>query len=174
MSRRYLELVLTPSVLAAQQRAYGASRPVPPGAADDVLGPDELAFVASRDSFYLASVSASGWPYVQHRGGPPGFLRVLAPSTIAFADLRGNRQLVTAGNLADDDRVSLFLMDYAGRRRLKLLGRATLLTPDEAPDLAALLAPAPLDSEVERLVRIHVVAFDWNCPKHITPRGDGG
>ncbi|MFG0320671.1 MAG: pyridoxamine 5'-phosphate oxidase family protein [Planctomycetota bacterium JB042] len=172
MSRRYLELLLTPSVLAAQRRAYGASRPVPPGAADDVLGPDEIAFVASRDSFYLASVSASGWPYVQHRGGATGFLRAVDPSTLAFADLRGNRQLLTAGNVTDDDRVSLFLMDYAGRRRLTLLGRATLLAPEDAPDLAALLVPESLASEVERVVRIHVVAFDWNCPKHITPRGD--
>jgi predicted pyridoxine 5'-phosphate oxidase superfamily flavin-nucleotide-binding protein len=107
---------------------------------------------------------------VQHRGGPKGFLRVLDGRTLAFADFRGNRQLLTAGNVAADPRVSLFLMDYPGRRRLKVLGRATFLARDDATDLAARVAVTGTRARVERVVRIDVEAFDWNCPQNITPR----
>jgi predicted pyridoxine 5'-phosphate oxidase superfamily flavin-nucleotide-binding protein len=133
----------------------------------EALGPDELAFIAARDSFYMATVSADGWPYIQHRGGPRGFLRALDAHTLGFADLKGNRQLITTGNLAANDRVSLFLMDYAHRARLKLLGHARAI---EDAALADALAPAALRKRVERVMLIDVVAFDWNCPAYITPR----
>jgi len=170
MPRRFLDLVVTPSVAREQRRAYGVAHAVGDDAAPEPLGPDEAAFLAARDSFYLASVSETGWPYVQHRGGPRGFLRVLDPLTLAFADVRGNRQLVTAGNVAHDSRVALLLMDYPARRRLKILGRATFTDAARDPALAASLARADGRARVERVVRIAVEAWDWNCPQHITPR----
>ncbi|MGK5450310.1 pyridoxamine 5'-phosphate oxidase family protein, partial [Streptomyces radiopugnans] len=129
-------------------------RPAPPGGAQqpqglrphgagpadaDLLGPDEIAFIAERDSFYLASVGETGWPYVQHRGGPPGFLHALDPGTLAFVDYRGNRQYITVGNLDHDDRISLLFMDYPARARLKVYGRARAVDPPEAGDLLARL-----------------------------------
>lgn len=170
MARRYLEIVGTPAVLRAQEHYYGRAHPVTAVADHDPLGPNEVAFIAARDSFYLATVSESGWPYVQHRGGPPGFLRVLGPTTVAFADYEGNHQMVSTGNLAGDGRVSLFLMDYAARRRLKLLGRARVEDVRTQPDLVAQLGDPPQGAAVERVVVIEVVSFDWNCPRHITPR----
>ena len=167
---KFQQVAFTPRVLAAQQAAYGRTYAVDPEAGRDPLGPDEVAFVEARDSFYLASVTESGWPYVQHRGGPPGFLRALDAHTLAFADLRGNRQLVTVGNLATNDRVALILVDYPARRRLKILAHAEVLTREQAPELLELLAAPAQRRHVERLLRLHVVGFDWNCPQHITPR----
>lgn len=167
MAENFLRIAFTPSVLAAQRGSYGRARgPLPEGAVD-VLGPDERAFVETRDSFYMATVSESGWPYVQHRGGPAGFLRALDAHTLAFADVRGNRQLVSAGNLAHDSRVALILVDYPRRARLKVLGRAKVLDPAEHAELAATLLPA---GRVERIVTIDVVGLDWNCPQNLTPR----
>ncbi len=135
----------------------------------EALGEDEVTFLRTRDSFYLASVSETGWPYVQHRGGTAGFVHVTGPTQLAFADYRGNRQYVTTGHLAKDDRVSLFFMDYPRKARLKILGHARVTEASEDPELTAHLtaegAPA-----AERVVRIEVVAFDWNCPKYISPR----
>ena len=170
MPRRFLDLVVTPAVARAQQRTYGASHAPGAGTEPEPIGPDEAEFIAARDSFYLASVSETGWPYVQHRGGPAGFLRVIDAKTLAFADVRGNRQLVTAGNVAGDGRVALLLMDYPNRQRLKILGRATFVDAASDPALLATLAPAATRGRVERLVRIAVEAWDWNCPQHITPR----
>ncbi|MFE2385330.1 pyridoxamine 5'-phosphate oxidase family protein [Streptomyces misionensis] len=136
----------------------------------DPLGPVEQQFIGERDSFYMATVSETGWPYIQHRGGPPGFLHVLDEHTVAFADVGGNRQFITAGNLRHNDRVALFLMDYAYRTRLKLLGRARWQDADEAPALAGRLARPRTDGRLERLVTITVEGLSWNCPKHITPR----
>ncbi|MEL7129925.1 MAG: pyridoxamine 5'-phosphate oxidase family protein, partial [Pseudomonadota bacterium] len=116
-----------------------------------------------------ASVSETGWPYMQHRGGPAGFLKVLSPTRLGFADYRGNRQYVSTGNVLSDPRVSLFLMDYPNTARLKLLGRAQVKLASDAPDLAAKLA-VPDQGKVERLFMIDVDAFDWNCPQFITPR----
>jgi len=169
MAHRFLDLTFTPEVLAAQEHYYGRSQAVPPSAADDPLGPDEREFIESRDSFYMASVSETGWPYVQHRGGPAGFLKVTSPREIAFADYKGNRQMLTTGNVATDDRVCLFFMDYPQRQRLKLLGHAEVLDAREHADLAKELA-GELQKQVERIFRIRVVSFDWNCPKYITPR----
>jgi hypothetical protein len=121
------------------------------------LGPDEAAFIHAQRSFYMATVSETGWPYVQHRGGAPGFLRVLDAKTLSFADLPGNRQFISVGNVANDDRVALILVDYAHRHRMKLLGR---LGVQESPGTG----------RTERTMTIHVEAFDWNCPKYIPVR----
>lgn len=172
MTARYLNLLFSPAVKAEQQRngsrdAYarrdGASDP-------DVLTENEAQFIATRDSFFMASVGANGWPYVQHRGGPVGFLRVLGERTIGFADFRGNRQYVSVGNLADDNRVALFLMDYPRRARLKLLGRAKAVSLSEVPELGTALIDQSYGAKVERAILIELEAFDWNCSQHITER----
>ena len=133
------------------------------------LTPREAAFIAERDSFYMATVSETGWPYVQHRGGAKGFVRVFDDKTIGFADYSGNRQYVSVGNLMKDDRVSLFFMDYPNRTRLKLLGRVTLVDRDDTETLQKLTLPGA-KARIERGMLITVEAFDWNCPQHITPR----
>jgi len=167
---KFQHVAFTPRVLDAQQSAYGRTYAVGPDPGRDPLGPDEVAFIELRDSFYMATVSESGWPYVQHRGGPPGFLAALDAHTLAFADLRGNRQLVSVGNLRTHDRVALILVDYPNRARLKLLAHAEVVATGAEPALDARLAPADPSKHVERLVRLHVVGFDWNCPQNITPR----
>jgi len=170
MTRNFLDIAFTPSVIAAQEHAYGrAAAPGQPGDRD-LLGPEEIAFLGLRDSFYMATVSETGWPYVQHRGGPPGFLKVLGPSEIAFADLRGNRQLLSTGNLTANDRVALILVDYPRRMRLKILGHARAFDRGADPMLEARLGANEAGGKVERMIRIDVIAFDWNCPQHITPR----
>ena len=130
----------------------------------------ETAFIANRDSFYQATVSESGWPYVQQRGGPLGVLKVLDKRTIGFADFRGNRQYLSVGNLNADERISLILMDYANRQRLKLWGRARVVHEHENPALIAQLEVPSYRARVERGIIIQVEAYDWNCPQHITPR----
>jgi uncharacterized protein len=136
----------------------------------DALTSDEVGFIASRDSFYMATVSETGWPYVQHRGGLPGFLKVLRPNLIGFADFKGNCQLVSTGNLGTTDRVALFMMDYPHRSRLKLLGHARVLDAREHQELVDELAPESLRSKVQRLFLVQVISYDWNCPQYITPR----
>ena len=173
MGHRFAELAFTPAVKAAQVRdgSRDAYRKLEEGEPHhDRLGPAEAAFLAARDSFYLASVGETGWPYVQHRGGPPGFLKVLDERTIGFADFRGNRQHVSVGNLGGDDRVSLILVDYPNRRRLKILGRARVVEPDREPETVARLEVPGYRAKVERGILVAVEAFDWNCPQHITPR----
>lgn len=141
MPSRFMDLMLTPDVQAAQARHYGRSQSRPGTAPPDTLGEDEKAFIAEMDSFYMGSVSQDGWPYVQHRGGAKGFLKVLGPSVLGFADLKGNRQLLTTGNLTHDGRVCLFLMSYPLQARLKILGRAEILSGKEYPELAKVLIP---------------------------------
>jgi predicted pyridoxine 5'-phosphate oxidase superfamily flavin-nucleotide-binding protein len=170
MAHKFLDLAFTPEVLAAQQHYYGRSQVLPPATADDPLSPDEVAFIESRDSFYLGSVSETGWPYVQHRGGPPGFLKVISQHEIAFADYKGNRQMLSTGNVATNDRVCLFLMDYPRRERLKMLGHAEVLDARDHPELVVRIASPDLVKITERIVRIRIVSYDWNCPKYITPR----
>jgi uncharacterized protein len=173
MAHRFSEIAFTPKVKAMQERmgrrAAYARREAGAEPVGHRLSEAEAAFVAARDSFYMATVGETGWPYIQHRGGPKGFVRVLDAGTIGLADLRGNRQYVTVGNLAGDDRVSLFFMDYANRTRLKLFGRARIVGPDE-PDLLSRLATAESRDRVERGILIAVEGFDWNCPQHITER----
>jgi predicted pyridoxine 5'-phosphate oxidase superfamily flavin-nucleotide-binding protein len=170
MTARFLDLTLTPDVKAAQARYYGRSLVAPSAGGQDQLGDDEAAFIAAQDSFYFATVNQDGWPYIQHRGGPRGFLKVLGPSELGFADFKGNRQLLSTGNLARDGRVCLFLMNYPLKARLKILGRAEVLDPRAEPELARALTPPGREGATERLFRIQVEAFDWNCPQHIIPR----
>jgi uncharacterized protein len=170
MAEKYLQVVVTPAVQRAQDKYFGRHQVIEDAPEVDALTPDEAVFIEARDSFYMASISETGWPYLQHRGGPPGFLKVLGPSLIGFADLKGNRQLVSTGNLEVSDRVALFLMDYPNRTRLKLLGHARVLDAREHPELADQLAPEKLRNKVERLFLVEVVSYDWNCPQYITPR----
>jgi predicted pyridoxine 5'-phosphate oxidase superfamily flavin-nucleotide-binding protein len=170
MAAKFQKLTLTETVRRAQEHYYQKSQHREDNPENDPLTRDEIRFIQARDSFYLATVSETGWPYLQHRGGPPGFLRVLGPSTLAFADYKGNRQLLSTGNLAASDKVALFLMDYPQRTRLKILGHARVEDAREHPDLVAQLADPEIQSKVERLFLIEVVSFDWNCPQYITPR----
>ena len=170
MAFKFHELAFTDSVRRAQEEYYSQSRPVRHVPGPDALTHDEIDFIQARDSFYMATVSETGWPYLQHRGGEIGFLRVLSPTQLAFADYKGNRQLVSVGNLAVTDRVMLFLMDYPQRTRLKIMGHARLEDARKHPELVAQLAEPEVRAQVERLFFIDVVSFDWNCNQHITPR----
>jgi uncharacterized protein len=174
MPRAFGRIAFTPTVRAFQESRGVRTRSPRPGDPRDehgaTLTETEAGFIAERDGFYQATVSESGWPYVQFRGGPAGFLRVLDARTIAYADFRGNMQYVSAGNLAGEGRISLILMDYANRRRLKILGRARLVDAADDPALVAKLEDPAYRAHVERAVVIAVEAFDWNCPQHITPR----
>ena len=181
MSENYQKLVTTPSVTRAQIHYFGRHRVVSPAVPStgndtdetephDLLSFEEIEFIARRDSFYIASVTENGWPYVQHRGGKPGFIHVLSPSQLAFADYKGNRQMLSTGNLAANDRVCLFLMDYPQRTRLKILGHARVEDARQHPELVAKFATSDVQRIVERIFLIDVVSFDWNCPKYITPR----
>lgn len=170
MANKYKQLLLTPGVKRAQDKYFGKHQVVETASDADALTDDEVSFIALRDSFYIATTSETGWPYVQHRGGPPGFVKVLGPNIIGFADFKGNCQLISTGNLSTDDRVALFMMDYPHRARLKLLGHARVLDARDHSDLVDQLAPTSLRSKVERLFVIQIVSYDWNCPQYITPR----
>lgn len=172
MGHKFAEIAFTPDVKAVQEQFGSRSsyaRMESGETRNDKLGPAEAGFIAARDSFYMATVGESGWPYIQHRGGPQGFVRVLDDRTLGFADFRGNRQYVSVGNLAANDRVSLFFMDYPNRTRLKLLGRARIVEASDGEALARLGVPG-YRAAIERGVLVTVEAFDWNCPQHITPR----
>ncbi len=171
MPYHFLEVAVTPSVRAAQaemgvdQIWLGAdNRP------SETLTDGEIAFIASRDSFYMASVSETGWPYVQHRGGNVGFLKVIDQRTMAFADYRGNRQYISAGNLAANERACLFLMDYVRRARLKIYAYVERLALDADQELTELVSDPTYKGRAERIFKLRLEAFDWNCPQHIIPR----
>ena len=173
MGRRFQELAFTPNVKKNQlehgsRHQYERMEKTSP--AGNTLGSPEQTFIQARDSFYMASVSETGWPYIQHRGGPPGFVHILDDHTIAFPDFRGNKQYITTGNLHHDDRVALIFMDYPAQTRLKILGRATIHEGPEAADLIKQLSSPADKTPIERAIVIHIEAFDWNCPQHITPR----
>ena len=174
MAHQFAEIMFTSEVKAAQEQ-YGSrarlERFTSVAGPNDELTDREADYIAERDSFYLATVNADGWPYVQHRGGPPGFLRVLGPTQLAYADFRGNTQLVSVGNVATNDRVSLILMDYPNRQRLKVLGhlRVTNAGDVSESELDAVALPN-YRAQIERVFYIDVAAFDWNCPQHITQR----
>lgn len=173
MSGHYLNLLFTEGARAAQaaagsRKAYARADDAPDQ--PDVLGMRELEFIAARDTMYMATAGKDGWPYLQHRGGPPGFVKVLSDRRLGFADFRGNRQFISLGNLALDGRVSLFFMDYVNRARLKLIGRMRAVSLADAPELQAALVDEDYGAVVERGLVIDVEAFDWNCPQHITPR----
>ena len=170
MATKYLDLTFTDSVRHAQNEYYGHTVKITGAPERDPLGDAEATFIGARDSFYLGTVSESGWPYIQHRGGPTGFLRVLNPTTLAFADYKGNHQLLSTGNLSVNDRVALFLMDYPNRDRLKILGHAHVEDARSHPELVEQVTDPAVKAIVERVVLIDVVSFDWNCTKYITPR----
>jgi len=170
---QFARIAFTPTVRAIQE-AEGSRTAYAKNdlgeAHHHLLSSREAAFIAMRDSFYMATVTETGWPYMQHRGGPPGFLRVLDEKTLGFADYRGNRQYVSVGNLANNDRVALFLMDYPNRARLKILGRAKVIgLKDDAALIAKLMTPG-YRAKPEHAMLITVEAFDWNCSQHITER----
>jgi uncharacterized protein len=172
MSYGFLDIAITPSVRAVQARMgvdhvwadFKGHRDF------DRFTDNEAAFIAERDSFYMATVSQTGWPYVQYRGGPRGFLKRVDDRTLAFADYRGNRQYISTGNLEANDRACLILMDYRAQARLKIYAHVTTLSLDEDPTLAALVAVPDYKAKVERIFRLALDAFDWNCPQHITRR----
>ncbi|WP_088185383.1 pyridoxamine 5'-phosphate oxidase family protein [Sphingobium sp. Z007] len=172
MSYGFLDIATTPSVRAAQAEmgadahwaAFAGNR------AFDRFTANEANFLAARDSFYMATVSENGWPYVQHRGGPAGFLKIVDDRTLAFADYRGNRQYISTGNLAANDRACLILMDYPRRARLKMYVHVEKLPLDVDPTLAELVMDKDYKARPERIFRLRLDAFDWNCPQHITPR----
>jgi|ERR1700722_873783 predicted pyridoxine 5'-phosphate oxidase superfamily flavin-nucleotide-binding protein len=172
MPYKFLDITATRSVRAAQ--AANGSRDMwehfKGHRTFDRFTDNEAAFIAERDSFYVATVSESGWPYVQHRGGPPGFLKVLDEKTLGFADFRGNLQYISLGNVTADDRVALILVDYPNRARLKILAHMEVRDLTAEPDLAARLALPGYKAKLERAFLLHLETFDWNCPQHITPR----
>ena len=174
MTHRFGELMFTPRVKSVQaaegsRASYGRlERGDWP--AHDRLTDAERDFIAARDSFYMATVSETGWPYVQHRGGPPGFLKVLDGGTLGFLDYRGNRQYLSVGNLLGDDRIAVFLMDYAAQRRLKIIGHARIVDEDGEPDLIRRLRDVRYRARCERAIVITVEGYDWNCPQHIVAR----
>ena len=173
MGHKYAEIAFTPNVMALQTKWGSRTNDVHRAGIDTgpnhVLGPSEAGFISRRDSFYLASVGEADWPYVQLRGGPEGFVRVLDEKTIGFADFNGSRQYVSVRNLLENDRTSLIFMDYPNRTGLTLLGRARLVGSHDSETLSR-LAIAGYSAHIERGILILVEAFDWNCPENITPR----
>ncbi len=174
MAQNYVHTLFTDAARAMQEAdgSRGSYARMEEGASGepDAISDKEAEFIAARDSFYLASVTSEGWPYMQHRGGPAGLLKVLPGNRLGFADYRGNRQHVSTTNLIAEPRVSLFLMDYPNRRRLKILGRARIVSAEDDPGLVASLMPEGYKALAERAYIIDLVGFDWNCPQHITPR----
>jgi uncharacterized protein len=170
MTEHYQDLLFSPAVRAAQASLGSTGYPARPAAhGPDRLTEAEADFITARDSFYLATNGADGWPYLQHRGGLPGFVHILDPATLGFVEFRGNRQYISLGNLAGSAKASLFFMDYANRARLKLLGHLRAAPLSDAPALVDAL-PARLHARAERVMLVTVEAFDWNCPQYIAPR----
>jgi uncharacterized protein len=173
MTDHYLEIATSDAVKALQERwgsrsAYCRLESGP--LTNNQLGPEEIAFIEAQDSFFLASLNDSGWPYIQHRGGQPGFLKVLENNQLGFPDFKGNRQYLSFGNILKNPRVSLFLIDYPARARLKIFGHAKLVEGDSLPDALRKIENDPEAPPVERGIIIQVEAFHWNCPKYIVPR----
>ncbi|HOP19611.1 MAG TPA: pyridoxamine 5'-phosphate oxidase family protein [Parvularculaceae bacterium] len=168
----YADITFTPSVKAAQ--SDNGSREfcehMSRNDRDFVLGPKESAFIAARDHFFMATVSETGWPYVQHRGGPPGFVQVISERRFAFPDFRGNRQYISIGNLARNERASFFFIDYPNKARLKALATITLRKAEDEPQVIERFAALGYRAAIERVFIADVAALDWNCPQHITPR----
>ena len=173
MSHKFFDLTFSESVKAAQEH-YGSRRALArfESGEPDFFGltEDETEFIKGRDSFYLATVGEGGQPYVQFRGGPPGFLKVLDPKTLGYADFRGNLQYISTGNLSVNDRAALILMNYPNQQRLKILARVEIKDAQDAPELISKLQMPDYKAKIERAFILHVEAFDWNCPQHITPR----
>lgn len=177
MPNAFAEIAFTPSVKAAQQRdgsraGYARSFESSAEVVNDRLGEAEAEFIAAQRSFYMATVSETSWPYLQHRGGPPGFLKVLDAKTVGFADYAGNRQFVSVGNLAVNDRVAMILVDYVHRTRLKILGRMAVRDLAADDTLRSVLVDPAYRARPQRAMIITIEGFDWNCPQHIPMRID--
>ncbi len=174
MGHRFSELTFTPAVEAAQRKfgSFDSMQSLRLRLPDfDRLSDKERYFIGQRDSFYLATISESGWPYIQHRGGEPGFLTVISETRLAFANYVGNRQYQSLGNISHQENVSLFLVDYPNKRRLKLLGKAKFYLLTDLPEqLQGVFGKDVAQEKVESIVQIDLEAFDWNCPQHLTPR----
>jgi predicted pyridoxine 5'-phosphate oxidase superfamily flavin-nucleotide-binding protein len=173
MPRAFTDIAFTDSVKAAQSRYQSRARNArleQLAGQQSELGEREMQFISERDSFYLATVAENGWPYIQHRGGPAGFLHVLDSKTIVFADFGGNSQYLSVGNLAASDKVALILLDYPRQQRVKIWGHARIVEPDDDSALFAALALPNYRAKIERAIVIDIAAWDWNCPQHITPR----
>lgn len=168
----FLDIAVTPSVRSVQAKmgSDGLWSGFKGQRSFDRFTEDEAAFIAERDSFYMATVSETGWPYVQHRGGLRGFLKLLDDRTLAFADYRGNRQYISTGNVKATGRACLFLMDYPHRTRLKIYANAEIVPLDADFALTAAVTDSTYKAKPERIFRLRLEAFDWNCPQHITPR----
>jgi len=172
MIKNFSQIAFTNSV-KAQQEQYGSRRQyaqMETLTRGTTLTFAEIEFITARDSFYLATVGENGYPYVQFRGGPSGFLRVIDAQTLGYADFRGNRQYITVGNLDQNNRAALILMDYANRLRLKLYARIEVFKAKDRPELMEKLRVPGYSAKLERAMLLHVEAFDWNCQQHITPR----
>jgi len=174
MAKAFAKISFTPSVVRIQKQ-HGSDKAYSKFLSPDAQGGDQLTegevqFISARDSFYQASASNDGWPYVQYRGGPAGFLKILDATTLAYADFRGNRQYISVGNVSENDRVSLILVDYPNRRRLKIWARARLVSLADDPELVASLHDESYRARPERAVVLSLEAYDWNCPQHIHPR----
>lgn len=173
MPNAFATISFTDSVKAAQTRYGSRENNKHFELSDDPrneIGAFEKEYIEARDSFYMATISENGWPYVQHRGGPSGFIKVLDTRTIGFADFKGNRQYISVGNLNANSRTSLILMDYPNRRRLKLWGTTQIIHEADEPELIKRLEIPSYKARVERGMVIRVEAIEWNCPQHITPR----
>ncbi len=172
MTKNFTKYAFTPTVQALQEK-YGSRKAYQRMEASGdrcQLGPSEIAFIHSRDSFYLSTVGENGWPYLQHRGGSHGFLRVLDDTTLVMPDYTGNRQYISSGNVQDNQKACLFLTDYPSKQRLKIWAHASVAFAEEATDLAASLEDPDYPAKIERVFTFKIQGFDWNCPKHITPR----
>jgi len=172
MNRNFTKFAFTPSVKAAQElngsrRAYASMEES--GDRFELTG-RETSFIESLDGFFMATVGENGWPYVQFRGGPPGFLKVLDRTTIGLADFQGNRQYISVGNINATGRTSLFLIDYPTRSRLKIWAEAEVVPLAGNEELLAQIRPDDYEAVVERMMVFRVQAYDWNCQQHITPR----
>jgi uncharacterized protein len=173
MTDRYLEIATSDAVKDLQERwgsrsAYCRLESGP--LTSNLLGPEEIAFIEAQDSFFLGSINESGWPYIQHRGGPPGFLKVLGDNQLGIPDFKGNRQYLSFGNILKNPRVSLFLIDYPARVRLKIFGQAKLVEGDNLPEALRKIENDPGAPAINRGIIVQVEAFHWNCPKYIVPR----
>jgi predicted pyridoxine 5'-phosphate oxidase superfamily flavin-nucleotide-binding protein len=172
MNQNFTKFAFTKSVKEAQEQ-YGSRKSyarMEESGDRYILTEQEISFIAARDSFYMATVGENGWPYVQFRGGPKGFLKILDDTTLGIADFRGNRQYISVGNINSSKKASLFLIDYPSKRRLKIWAEAEVLETNEYPELLVKLSLPDYEEVIERLIVFKVQAYDWNCPQYITPR----
>jgi predicted pyridoxine 5'-phosphate oxidase superfamily flavin-nucleotide-binding protein len=172
MNQNFTQFAFTDSVKEVQQQ-YGTrhSYALMETSGDRFfLTADEIEFIQSRDSFYMGTVGENGWPYVQFRGGPKGFLKVVDETTIAYVDFRGNGQYISTGNIKASNKTSLFLMDYPSQRRLKIWAESTVMDANEDEKLLKKLKVDGYKARIERIIIFKIQAYDWNCPQHITPR----